>query len=593
MASLNPPGESAHADPPNAGYVSTFAGSAVPYHNGAIAADGEVLRVGVGATINSHHVEHIEAATLTELFAMICASPSEPDSSGPYICAPMAGGVRNAKNALPTRLLLLDFDQLSPEEPSGLGKAIDKLKVRAVAWTTRSSTPQKPRLRVMVELSEPVSSGDYASVHAAFLSATGFKAGVDCEVDPSSARSCQPQFVPLASSEIRKFLGADFRPFNVLDALEALNSSPQTVAAAHNAGTTLTSTWLEDPLVIAAQKGGLHPHLVKAGIIGVRCPWSSEHTTESNESSSALLLPHYDGRESYGFKRLHAHCAQRGIKNLREFLKIEPVGAANLIHSLQPIAADWIDVPLPPQIFVLDGWIPQGTVGLLIAEGGTGKTLLSIRAAMSVAGGRDLFGIPTKRGIAVVLALEDPEDVLRRRVFSICSALATQVETHKGVTLSFGLSDDTFRKNLLERLICKSLVGSELHLIKSDSGSAKQDERVGQLIAALRTLGQIELLVLDPLSRLHGLEENDSSVGTALINAAERIAQEVGCAVLISHHTGKSNSRERVTDPYAARGSSALADAARTVLRLLPADKSAVTKYGNISSDELDKQGTQ
>jgi hypothetical protein len=286
---------------------------------------------------------------------------------------------------------------------------------------------------------------------------------------------------------------------------------------------------------------------------------------------------------------MHAHCTGRGIKDFKEHLGISKSGGKSVGLSLQPIPCEWLEVALPPKEFLWGEWIPRGTVGLLIAEGGTGKTMVSLRLGMAVAGGHDLFGIPTRHGIAVILGLEDPEDVLRRRVKNIYDA-----DEHigsDGGLLSYGppgVSDVGYDKNLTKRLICKSLVGRELHLLRTGPEGAEQSDQVESLISELKSLGQIELLILDPLSRLHGLEENDNSVGTALINAAERIAQEVGCSVLITHHTGKGNARDRTTDAYSARGSSALPDAARTVLRLITADEGAAGQYSNITPEEIE-----
>jgi regulatory protein RepA len=557
----------------------------LPGANPAIAA---TLRMGWGETYDSSAVAVLEAPTFEVLFEKICANPSTPDAHGPYICAPMTHGLRKAENAESTRILMLDFDELTAEEGTRLEQGIDELKVSAITWTTRKSTPEKPRIRVMVELSAPVTKDEYAVVHARFVSEVRSKAACEIKVDSTSAQPFQPQLVPLATSAIKKFFGADRVPFDVAAATEAKQSITALPAGSNLPLAQGIGALPNDPLVAAALKKGLCPKLVKPGTIGVTCPWAHEHTGESSKSSSAVLLPHYEGREGYGYKCLHAHCAGRGIKEFRKYVRISQSGSKALKFSLTPIPEKWLAESLPPKEFVLEGWIPRGTVGLLVAEGGTGKTMLTIRAAMAVAGGRDLFGIPTRHGKAVLLALEDPEDVLRRRVKGIYDAEAIEFISPMSAAHLFSADYAMYGKNLVERLICKSLVGSELHLVQTGAEGAEQSDQVGGLIAMLKDIGHVELLVLDPLSRLHGLEENDSSVGTALINAAERIAQEVGCAVLITHHTGKGNSRERLTDAYSARGSSALADAARTVLRLITAEAGSDGKYSNISTEDIE-----
>ena len=547
-----------------------------------------VYRIGWGETVHSHNVENIEAPTFEALFAKISVKPSSVHKVGPYVCAPMQSGIRNKANSRPTNLLLLDFDHLTAVEGVSLCGAVESLGVSAISWTTASSKPENPKLRLMVELSSHVERDHYAVVCDAFITELKCVAGCDLKIDPRSRQPEQPMFVPLAGSTIKKFVGPDKAAYDIATAVPTHAAKPPAskpgIATAQQESGKLPN----DPVVVAAQENGLHPEWIKPGTVGLQCPWKHEHTSESSNSSSALLLPHYEGREGYGYRCLHAHCAHRGIKDLREFLGLSESLVTELKLSLKPISGEWLDVPLPPTEFVLDGWLPRSTVGLLVAEGGTGKTMLALRLAMAVAGGRDLFGIPTRQGKAVLLGLEDPEDVLRRRTKSIYDAEAEEFDAAKGSAHLYGPSYVTYGNNLRQRFICRSLVGSELHLVRTGSGGVEQGEWIERLTDALKDVGQVELLVLDPLSRLHGLEENDSSVGTALINAAERIAQEIGCAVLITHHTGKDNSRKRATDSYAARGTSALADGARTVLRLVPAEENAGSLYSDITEDDIE-----
>ncbi len=89
------------------------------------------------------------------------------------------------------------------------------------------------------------------------------------------------------------------------------------------------------------------------------------------------------------------------------------------------------------------------------------------------------------------------------------------------------------------------------------------------------------------MSRLHGADENANATGTALVNAAERIAQDVGCTVVIAHHTGKLGSKR--TDAYAARGASGIADAARVVLVLKVLDAEECRAITNVTPEEAQR----
>jgi hypothetical protein len=53
------------------------------------------------------------------------------------------------------------------------------------------------------------------------------------------------------------------------------------------------------------------------------------------------------------------------------------------------------------------------------------------------------------------------------------------------------------------------------------------------------------LVVLDPLNRLHGLDENRPSEMSRVMSAAVQIVQEAHCAVVVLHHLTKPNAEHR------------------------------------------------
>lgn len=99
------------------------------------------------------------------------------------------------------------------------------------------------------------------------------------------------------------------------------------------------------------------------------------------------------------------------------------------------------------------------------------------------------------------------------------------------------------------------------------------------LISNLRAVDNLVLVVLDPLSRLHGGDENSNSVSTALINAAEKIAQEFHCAVIVLHHVSKQAASDKNASAHSGRGGSALGDGARSVMRFVPVDRNETKAF--------------
>lgn len=242
--------------------------------------------------------------------------------------------------------------------------------------------------------------------------------------------------------------------------------------------------------------------------------------------------------------------------------------------SLRPIGSDWLHRAPSPIEYTWDRYLPRGSVGLLVAEGGTGKTYLPQALAQSVAGGVPFLGLPTRQGKAVHIAFEEVPDELRRRQYAI---FQTEIEDFPKDKLA------RFIRDTERNLYVKSVVGQEIHLAVMDGSNVVQGRALSTLIYHLRELGNVELVVIDPLSRAHSIDNESQAWGTVIINACERIALEVGCTVLLTHHTGKGKERE---DLYSARGASALPDAARVVLRLKEATLED-TKYTNLSEDDI------
>ena len=89
-------------------------------------------------------------------------------------------------------------------------------------------------------------------------------------------------------------------------------------------------------LVGAVKEAGLYGQIIDAdlGKHSIKCPWVCEHSdgTEqwtSSDFSTAVLIPS-DGKSWPVFKCLHAHCAERGLEHLLEFLESKKTGTVDL-----------------------------------------------------------------------------------------------------------------------------------------------------------------------------------------------------------------------------------------------------------------------
>ena len=234
-----------------------------------------------------------------------------------------------------------------------------------------------------------------------------------------------------------------------------------------------------------------------------------------------------------------------------------------------------LTTPLPELDFILPGLL-AGTVGMITAPGGTGKTFWMIQAAISIASYQQkipFFGgvwdTPKNGGRVVLLLAEDPLNILAHRVRSIGKWLSTSYDIPK------------LTENLQENLEIHSLIGYQPCLMGSDG---KPDERWLDMLK--RTAEGTRLLGIDPLRRWHRGNEVDNGMMMYLIQLMEGIAKDSGCTILFSHHVNKLSMISGTGgEQGAARGASALTDGVRWQLNLTKMNKEEASKL-SIAEDQ-------
>jgi len=246
---------------------------------------------------------------------------------------------------------------------------------------------------------------------------------------------------------------------------------------------------------------------------------------------------------------------------------------------IERIPAEYLDAPPQSLTYVVKDTLPDGTVGGLIAESGTGKTALGLRIAMSIAMNRPVFGRDVSCGPVVYFALEDRAAPMRRRVHWIWTREMERMRREKR-----SQDEIDFTRELLgQNFYLVPAAGIEFHLITMYQQTVRQTGLVDRIIE--RIPNGTRAIVIDPYARAHGCEENLNSVGTGAINVTERIADRTGSALLLAHHVPKAAARERHEDHYSARGASGLVDGARVVLRLMVADKNDCRDFTDLEPE--------
>ena len=190
---------------------------------------------------------------------------------------------------------------------------------------------------------------------------------------------------------------------------------------------------------------------------------------------------------------------------------------------------------------VIEGLLRVGETANLIAAPKMGKSWLTLDLVMSVATGRKWLGtFDVNAGPVLLIDNELHPETLAKRLPTVAEA--------RGIRLA----------NIADKIQVITLRGRlrDLLALESDLRSI--------------TPGTFKLIVLDAFYRFlpEGTDENDNSGMARLYNCVDRIAERLGCAVVLIHHASKGNQSGRgVTDVGSGAGAQSRAVDAHIVLR--------------------------
>lgn len=216
--------------------------------------------------------------------------------------------------------------------------------------------------------------------------------------------------------------------------------------------------------------------------------------------------------------------------------------------------ADLDENPPPAREWVLQDWLPRGSVTALFGQGGAGKSLLAQQLITAAACGDHFLGIPTARGPAIGLFCEDDVDEIRRRQVQILAAA--------GRSSRFSTGD----------LLIESRVGLDNTLVAFGPDRLAEPTRLfSDLLETVKRI-RPSIVVVDNSAQVYAGPENERGPVTAFLNLLGRIAIEAHCAVLLLGHVAKATGSE-----YS--GSTAWEAAIRTRLWLERRDDGLLTLH--------------
>nr|WP_249805953.1 AAA family ATPase [Bradyrhizobium sp. 76] len=184
-------------------------------------------------------------------------------------------------------------------------------------------------------------------------------------------------------------------------------------------------------------------------------------------------------------------------------------------------------------------------IGLTAATGGAGKSSLILLECVAMACGKDLLGVePAEKLRVLYWNGEDPLEELERRV--------------AGILKYYGLT----KADLGSRLFIKSGRDMPIRIAELDQGKAKIAKPMTRAMDKAVRDHKLDVVAIDPFVSSHGVPENDNNAIELVAKKWADIADKTNCAVVLSHHTRKTNGMGASIED--SRGASALNYAART-----------------------------
>lgn len=347
----------------------------------------------------------------------------------------------------------------------------------------------------------------------------------------------------------------------------------------------LATAWLQrEPPAIEGQGGDAHTYRVACDL---RDRGVSEATALALliEHWNERCLPPWDAGELDAKVRNAFLYGQNAAGSKHPGVLLGTEGGAPVVllpvQQEEPPAGERVDVSpftlgnvmplaeLRPRPWVYRRMLLRGDITALVAAGAAGKSLTTISVAIALALGADFMGFenatPGQPQNSIICNAEDHRDEMARRLYACCAAWnvdPARVIPH--IALASG-------RDPAGRLI----------LARKASGTVEINvEDVSKLLSLVR-FQNIAMLGIDPLVKLQsGLSENDNSEMNWPLDVLQHVAVEGGCAVLLSHHVGKTGPNTSIVgNADASRGATNIINSCRAAFTLAGPTEDDTSRY--------------
>jgi hypothetical protein len=257
---------------------------------------------------------------------------------------------------------------------------------------------------------------------------------------------------------------------------------------------------------------------------------------------------------------LHTHQRNHpGLPRSTELLPLFDISEAK-VHSM-------INTQPPQRRWLLKNCLPYGKVGMIVAPGGTGKSMFVLQMAVALATGEKFINLWDigEVGSSLILFGEEDVDEIHTRLHNIAAPHG---------------NDPQQSSDIIKRVHLKSVVDMDNLMTRSNKDvGVLVTEYVERLILTANQIPDLKLIVIDPASRFRGGNENAAEDTTRFVEALERLRKGTGATVLVLHHANKMSSTAGEANQNSSRGSSAMTDGVRWQMNLARPSTADAKKY--------------
>lgn len=215
-------------------------------------------------------------------------------------------------------------------------------------------------------------------------------------------------------------------------------------------------------------------------------------------------------------------------------------------------------IGLPPRQWLYGTKISRRYVTFLASPGGVGKTAYVFAMALAAAASQALLHDSTKRPLRVwIYNLEDDIVELRRRLVAVMKHYGLDPAVLSNIRLNSG-RDRRFR------------------IVQARDGNFVVQPDFYGVIEEMRA-EQIDILVVDPYLRSHGVSENENEAQDEVMRLYADIAEATNAGIVLVHHTKKG---AVAGDMDSLRGGSTQGGGARAAYTLSPMASEDAEKLG-------------